>query len=487
MFISAVDMTIVNVALPSISRDLHAAESELQWVMDGFLIALAGFLLVGSGAADHFGRRRVFLLGFSAFAVTSVLAGISATAQELVVARVLMGLAATCVLPPALALMAVMFPPDERPRALGIWAGVAGLGMALGPVIGGVLVAGIGWSAVFFVNVPVAVLAVPAGQILLPESRRPGVPPLDVAGVVLSVLALTGIAFALIEGADNGPLSPPVPVAGVGGLLAAVLFVRHELRATQPLFDVRVLVRPRVAAGAIGTFASYGAFFGVLFLMPQFLQYVQDHGSLETGALLLPIGLGLAVTGPLAGRLMGRVGDRRLIPLGLAGMAVACVVLMSLRPASPDALVCLGVLLLGGSLGLCIGPATVVIMNDLGTARAGDAAAANQLARQVGAAIGIAVVGSVFAAVYAARIDVRVHAVTGHAFEAVSDSVAGVARVGAALAPGARVQLHSAADASFETAARIGFGLCAVALLAAAVVAYVGLARRAAQPEPVTA
>ena len=487
MFMSAVDTTIVNVAIPDISRDLHAAESELQWVMDGFLIALGGFLLVGSGAADRFGRKRVFLLGFSGFAVASVLAAVSATAQELILARVLMGLAAACVLPPALSLLAVMFEPVERPRALGIWSAVAGLGMALGPVIGGVLVAGIGWSAVFLVNVPVAVLAVPAGIALLPESFRPGVPPLDLRGVALSVVALTGIAFALIEGADNGLQSPPVIVAAVVGLLATALFVRAELRTEHPLFDVRVLARRRVAAGGIGIFCMYGAFFAVLFLVPQYLEYVQDRTPFVTGLLLLPTGIGLAVTSPIAGHLVGRLGDRLLIPGGLAGMALGCITLAVLNEDSPVALVCLGMLLLGGCLGLCIGPATAVIMNDLGTDRAGDAAATNQLARQVGAAMGIAVVGSVFAVLYAARVDDRVHSVAGSALEAVRDSIEGAVRVGATLAPGARAQLLAAADTSFAGAARVGFIVCAAALLAAALINAVGLARRALAPAPAAA
>jgi len=486
MFISAVDATIVNVAIPEISRDLHAAESELQWVMDGFLIALGGFLLVGSGLADRFGRKRVFLLGFAGFAVTSVLAAISATAQELVVARVLMGLAATCVLPPALALLAVMFEPGERLRAVGVWSAVAGLGLALGPVFGGVLVDAVGWSAVFLVNVPFAVLAVPAGVVLLPESRRPGVPPLDLGGVALSVLALTGIAFALIEGADNGLASPPVITAAVVGLVATVVFVRVELRAERPLFDVRVLARRRVASGAIGIFCAYGAFFAVLFLVPQFLVYVQDRSPLATGALLFPTGLGLAAVSPITGRLVARVGDRRLIPAGLVGMALACAIFAILSRHSSPVIVCAGMLLLGASLGLSIGPATAVIMNDLGVDQAGEAAATNQLARQVGAAMGIAVVGSVFAAIYAARVDDRVHSVSGSALEAVRDSIEGAVRVGATLSPGARTQLLLAADASFETAARIGFAVCAAALLVAALVNAVGLARPALEAAPAT-
>src|SRR3954447_22193420 len=208
MFISAIDMTIVNVALPDMSDDLDAGIGELQWVLDAFLVSLAGLLLVGNGLADRFRRRGAFLLGLLGFAVTSILAAAAATVGELIAARVLMGAAAACVMPPALSLLAVLFPPELRSRAAGVWSAVAGVGLALGPVLGGVLVDAAGWRWVFLVNVPFVLLAAPLGLRWLPESRRPGTPPLDLPGVGLSSVGLTGIVFALIEGVDVGWTSP---------------------------------------------------------------------------------------------------------------------------------------------------------------------------------------------------------------------------------------------------------------------------------------
>src|SRR4051812_41304020 len=184
MFISAMDMTIVNVALPDMSQDLNAGIGELQWVLDAFLVTLAGLLLVGSGLADHFGRRRVFLAGFVGFALASVLAALSQTVGQVIAARALMGIAAACVLPPALSLLAVIFEPAVRPKALGIWSAVAGVGLATGPVLGGILVDAAGWRWVFLVNVPFVLLAAPLGRRWLPESRRPGAPEIDWTGVV---------------------------------------------------------------------------------------------------------------------------------------------------------------------------------------------------------------------------------------------------------------------------------------------------------------
>ena len=236
MFISAMDMTIVNVALPDISNDLDAGIGELQWVLDAFLVSLAGLLLVGNGLADRFGRRRVFLLGLTGFAVTSVLAAVAETVGELIAARVLMGVAAACVMPPALSLLAVLFPPELRSKAAGVWAAVGGLGLALGPVVGGLLVDVAGWRWIVLVNVPFVLLAVPFGLRWLPESRRPGVPPLDIPGAALSTLALGGVVFTLIEGVDAGWTSPAVVIAAITGVAAGVGFLATELRRRHPLF-----------------------------------------------------------------------------------------------------------------------------------------------------------------------------------------------------------------------------------------------------------
>ncbi len=398
MFVSAVDATIVNVALPDIAADLHARLNELQWVIDAFLVALAGLLLVGSGLADRYGRRAVFLGGFAAFAATSVLAAIASTPEQLIGARALMGASIACMLPPALSLLSVMFPPAERPRALAIWAGIAGLGMALGPIIGGALVDLAGWPWVFLVNVPVALVAVPAGRFLLPESRRPGAPPLDLAGAALSIVALGGVVFALIEGRARGWGHPAVVAAIVCGLAGCAGFVALELRRRHPLLDVRVVPRPDVLAGAAAILALYGSFMGMLFLVPQYLQQVQGASPLEAGVLLAPVGVGLSITSQVARRVTVRVGPRRALAVGLLATAAGLTPLVALSPGSTPLPAGAGALLYGLGLGLTIGPATQLILDDLGAAKAGDAAAVNQLARQVGGALGVALVGTVFGA-----------------------------------------------------------------------------------------
>jgi EmrB/QacA subfamily drug resistance transporter len=472
MFMSAMDMTIVNVALPDISNDLDAGIGELQWVIDAFLVSLAGLLLVGNGLADRFGRRRVFLTGLVGFAVASVLAAAAQSVGALIAARVLMGVSAACVLPPALSLLAVLFPPELRPRATGIWSAVGGLGLALGPVVGGLLVDVAGWRWVFLVNVPFVLLAAPLGLRWLPESRRPGVPPLDIPGAVLSTLALTGIVFALIEGVDAGWTSPAVLVAALTGIAAGFAFVVSELHRRHPLFDVRVLARPPVGAGAIVILAAYIATLGMLFLLPQYVQYVQDGSALASGLEIAPFGLGLGLFAALSGRLVARYGPHGALVAGLLVAAAGYAALLLLSDDSSPALVLLGTGVVGCGFGLTFPPATAVIMNDLGTEKAGDGAAVNQVARQVGGALGVAIVGSVFAAVYAAQVsdDSGVP-------DAATESIEEATDVANRLPGAARADLLNDAIAGFDVAARWGLAIClAVVLLAAAAVAL-GLSR----------
>jgi DHA2 family multidrug resistance protein-like MFS transporter len=477
MFISAVDMTIVNVALPEISQDLNAGVGELQWVLAAFLVALAGLLLVGSGLADRFGRKRVFLGGMAAFAAASVLCALAPSPAALIAARALMGAAATCVLPPALSLIAVMFPPEERPRALGIWAAVAGAGLVLGPVLGGLLVREVGWEAVFLVNVPVAFVVVPTGLRVLPESTRPGTPPLDLLGVALSIASLGGIVFALIEGPDAGWSSPHVIATGAVGVLAGALFARTELQRREPLFDVRVLARPAVAAGALAILSVYIAFLGTMFLLPQYLQYVQDRSPVAAGLVLGPLGIGAAIGARYNARVFAALGPRLTVAGGIVGLAVAIGPLLLLGRTTTVVVVLISTALIGALIALSVPPATAVIMNDLGEEKAGDGGAVNQLARQVGGALGVAIVGTVFAAIYGNRVG-EVQAFSGAQRERAEESIEEARDVLVGVAGPLRDQLVARVDDAYDVAARAGFGVCMAVLLLAAVVAAFALTPR---------
>jgi EmrB/QacA subfamily drug resistance transporter len=475
MFISAVDMTVVNVALPDISQDLNAGIGELQWVLDGFLVALAGLLLLGSGLADRFGRKRVFLSGMAGFGVASVLCALAPSPDALIGARVLMGAAAACVLPPALSLIAVMFPPEERAQAIGVWAATAGAGLVIGPVLGGVLVSAVGWQAVFLVNVPVVVVVVPAGIRVLPESKRPDSPPLDLLGAVLSILSLGGIVFALIEGADAGWTSPAVIVAGVSGVVAGVAFVRVELRGRHPLFDVGVLARPAVAGGAVAILCIYVAFLGTMFLLPQYLQYVQDRSVVAAGLLLSPIGVGAAVGARYNARVFAALGARRTISGGLVALAASTALFLLLSRTTTIAVVMVGTGLIGLLISLVAAPATAVIMNDLGKEKAGDGGAVNQLVRQVGGALGVAIIGTVFAGVFSHEIEEKLGRLSAPQRGRATESIEEAHDVLRTVRQPLRGELVARVDDAFDLAARIGFGTCVAVLLLAAAVAAITL------------
>jgi MFS transporter, DHA2 family, multidrug resistance protein len=477
MFISAVDMTIVNVALPDIAEELDAGVGELQWVIDAFLVALAGLLLMGSGLADRFGRKRIFLSGMAAFAAASVLCALAPSAVALIGARALMGAAAACVLPPALSLIAVMFPPEERPKALGVWAAVAGIGLVIGPVLGGVLVREVGWEAVFLVNVPVALFVVPAGMRFLPESTRPGTPPIDLPGVALSIVSLGCIVFALIEGPDAGWSSPHVIATGAVGVLAGALFARTELQRREPLFDVRVLARPAVAAGALAILSVYIAFLGTMFLLPQYLQYVQDRSPVAAGLVLGPLGIGAAIGARYNARVFAALGPRLTVAGGIVGLAVAIGPLLLLGRTTTVVVVLISTALIGALIALSVPPATAVIMNDLGEEKAGDGGAVNQLARQVGGALGVAIVGTVFAAIYGNRVG-KVQAFSGAQRERAEESIEEARDVLVGVAGPLRDQLVARVDDAYDVAARAGFGVCMAVLLLAAVVAAFALTPR---------
>lgn len=475
MFISAVDLTIVNVALPDISGDLSARVGELQWVLDGFLVCLAGLLLVGSGLADRFGRKRVFLLGLAGFTVSSVLAGLSGTVDELIGARVLMGAFAACVLPPAISLIAVLYTPDERPRALAIWAAAAGVGLAVGPLLGGALVREFGWQAVFFVNVPVTLTALVLGIGALRESHRPGTPPLDLVGAGLSIAALGTIVFVLIEGVDAGWTNALVIAAATIGVVCSAAFVRVELRSRAPLFDIRALFRRRVLAGVVALLSLYMGTLGGMFVLPQYLQYVRHESVFVSGLTLAPAGAATLIAAPFSARLRTVLGT----PLTLAGSllldAAGFATLLFLGGGASVALVVVSMVVLGTVIALGAPPATAVIMDDLGEAKAGDGGAINQLSRQVGGALGVAIVGSVFAALYAARVHDALAGFPATGREQASKSIEEAQEVISRVAGAAHTHLLARITHAFDVGAHAGIAVIVAALLAATLAVIVAL------------
>ncbi|MGZ4798206.1 MAG: MFS transporter [Acidimicrobiia bacterium] len=400
---TAVDITITNVALPSIGKQLDAPTSELQWVVDAYNIVLSGLLVLGGGLADRYGRRKVFLGGYTIFGLACLLAAVSPTTEALIAARALMGIGAAGVVAPALAIIAGLYPPEERAGAIGMWAVFGAAGLAIGPVMGGLLLARFWWGSVFFVNVPLVAIGVIIGLKVIPESKVATKGPLDVTGALLSVAGLALVLFGVIEGPERGWGSRAV-VGGLAiGALLLVAFVRRELVTRSPLFDVRIAARAPVAAGAVTLFVAYIVFTGMLFLLPQYLADVSMESIVDVGLLLVPFAATFGALSLKSGAAVTRYGARVAITTGLAVNAAAMALL---AVVVHDDLVwtILATVMAAAGLSLLIAPASTVMMNGLPPEKAGDGSSFSMVSRFVGAAVGVAMVGSVFAASYSANL-----------------------------------------------------------------------------------
>jgi DHA2 family multidrug resistance protein-like MFS transporter len=485
---AGVDMTITNVALPFIGRALHTRTNELQWVIDAYNIVIAGLLVFGGALADRYGRRRVFLAGYALFAAASVCAAFSASSWELIVSRALMGVGVAGVTAPALAIIASMYPVDERAGAIGVFVVFGASGLTIGPIAGGFLLDHFWWGSVFLVNVPIVVSGVILGRLTIQESRAPrpaGAPPgIDGVGAMLSVVGLSAVLFGVIEGPSRGWTSPAVVVALVTGALLITTFVRRELRTPFPLFDVRILGRPVVLIGSITLFMAYFLFNSFLFITPQYLQDVSGESIVAVGLLMVPFAVVFGACSTRAAGVLTRLGDRATITLGLAASALAAAMFAAAIGRSVAATVVASALF-GGGLSLLIAPPSTVVMNDIPEAKAGDGSSLNFVTRFVGAAVGIAVVGSILASLYASRVAGAVTSLSPSQADTAKGSIQGALTVAATLPPSGEQSLTHAARDAFNHGAVVAYAVVAMLGLVAALWAWFALPRRATDRQAV--
>ncbi|MGY1619628.1 MFS transporter [Geodermatophilus sp. SYSU D00691] len=478
---AGVDLTITNVALPAIGRALDAGTDELQWTVDAYNIVLAGMLVLGGAVADRHGRRRVFLASYTLFAVASLAAAVSPSTAALIASRAVMGLGAAGVTAPALAIVASMYPPDERGRAIGAFVVFGATGLAVGPIAGGLLLDHFWWGSVFLVNVPIVAVGVLVGARTIPESRAPvGAdgrrPRLDVVGAVLSVVGLGALLFGVIEGPGRGWASPVVPLALGAGVAALAAFVGWELRTSAPLFDVRILRRPPVVTGAVTLLLAYLLMSSFLFLTPQYLLDVRGESIVSVGLLFLPFAVVFGLCSLQARRVLQRRGARATIALGLLVSALAVAVL-AVGGTGPLWVVVAGSVVLGAGLSVLIAPPSTVVMNSLPAAQAGDGSSLNFLSRFVGASVGVALVGSVLASVYVRVLDAALPALAPAQADQARGSLQGALEVAGTLAPRAGGSLTSAARDAFDRGAAVAYAVVAVLAVLAAAVAWYALGR----------
>jgi EmrB/QacA subfamily drug resistance transporter len=467
-----VDNTIVNVALPTISRRLSASTQDLQWIVDAYTLVFAGALLVGGNLGDRLGRRRVLQAGLVLFALTSVAAALSRSTGELIAARAAMGAAAALIYPATLALLTSVFTGTrERATAIGIWSGVSGLAVAIGPVSGGLLLRHFSWSSVFYINVPIVIIAVLAGLRLLPESRDPGAGRFDPLGALTSVAGIGLLVWTVIEAPRHGWGSAATIAGFAGSAVLLAAFTLWQLRRPDPMLDVRLFRNPRFSAASGAIALAFFGLFGFIFLITQYFQVVRGYNPLHAGLATLPFAIVTGAISPLAIMAMRRAGTKVIVTAGLLLMSAGFVVAAGTHVDTPYwGRIIVSMVLMAGGLALTSGPATEAIMGALPRAKAGAGSAVNDTTREVGGTLGVAIVGSVMSSAYGGHVIsalARIGAPAAVRAAARQSIVAGL-DVASHLPPGLREAAAAVARQSFMEGLRAGSLVAAVATAVAA-------------------
>lgn len=398
LFMTALDNLVVGVALPSIRTDLGGSLGSLEWTVNAYTLSFAVFLITGAALGDRFGRKRMFVIGVSLFTVTSALAALAPSIEALIAARALQGLGAALVTPLTLTLLSEAVPTEKRGLALGVWAGVSGLGVALGPFVGGAVVEGIAWQWIFWLNVPVGLVLVPLAGRMLTESFGPA-KTLDVPGVALAGFGLFGLTFGIVRGQALGWTSTTVVTSITVGILLLVAFLFWERRAAAPMLPLRFFKARGFSATNGVAFAMFFGTFGSIFLLSQYFQTAQGYSPFEAGLRTLPwTGMPMLIA-PIAGLLSDRIGSRPLMVAGLALQATALGWLSTLLdPATPYGEVMIPFVMAGTGMALVFAPSTNAILASVRPQEVGQASGATNAIREVGGVLGVAVLASVFAA-----------------------------------------------------------------------------------------
>ncbi len=405
LFIVLIDNTVVNVAIPSIQRALHASLTTLEWTVNAYTVAIAVLLVTGGRLGDIFGRRRVFLIGIALFGVASAAVAAAPSGAAIVAARSLQGVAAALLMPGTLSIISDAFPPEERGRAIGIWSGVSGIALVVGPLLGGAIIQAVSWRAIFLINVPIAIAAIALTLYAVRESRDPTTDPsLDLPGILTLSVALAAVTLALIEGNSWGWGSARIVALFATAAAALGLFIAAERRARAPIFDLTWL-RSRSFSGANCASATIAfAMFGTLFFVTIYVQRGLGYSPLKAGAAFLPVTVVAAIVAPLAGRLSERIGTRLVAIAGLAVAAASMWLISGVTDSSGYGTLVPPFVLLGLAIGLVIPATSTAIMDAVGDARAGVGAGVVSMGRMVGGSFGVAALGAVFAAVGRNRV-----------------------------------------------------------------------------------
>ena len=438
LVIIGLDNTILNVALPTLVNELGASASELQWMVDSYVLVFAGLLLTMGALGDRFGRKLALNVGLIIFGVASLFAAFADTATALIIARAFMGIGGALIMPSTLSIITNIFTGEERGRAIAAWAAVAGLGIVIGPALGGWLLENFWWGSIFLINIFIVLAALGLGFFLVPESKDPAATPLDPVGAVLSIGGLSALVYAIIEAPSKGWTD----VVVVGGFALAVVllgaFLWWERNTEHPMLRLEFFKNPRFSAASAAIALVFFAMFGTIFLLTQYLQFVLGFSPLEAGIRVMPVAT-MVIAAPIAARLVEKVGTKRVVTTGLVVVALAMAWLALIDIDSGYVHIAVTLSVLGVGMGAAMAPATESIMGSLPLAKSGVGSAMNDTTRQVGGAMGVAILGSILASSYGSAMEDVVSGLAPEAAALAGDSVGGAiavaSQIGDAAAP----------------------------------------------------
>lgn len=497
------DNTVLNVALKTIAdpvQGLGSTQSELEWAINSYTLVFAGLLFTSGIIGDRVGRKRLLVIGMLLFGLSSLLSAYAQSPEHLIWARAAMGVGAAGVLPQTLSIITNVFDPSQRGRAIGIWSGAVGMGIALGPVTGGLLLEHFWWGSVFLINVPIVLLSVTLVLLVVPESRNPDPGRLDPGGVILSIAGLMSLTYGIIRGGEHARwLDWQVLGPFAAGIAIMALFVLHELRTTEPALDVRLFRDPRLSVSAGAIALVFFGMSGVVFFTSLFLQSVRGFSPLHAGLLTLPFAIAQLGVAPLSARLVRKYGPRAVCAVGLLMVATALVSYQSADTDSPIWWLELTFLVQGAGMALVMPPATECIMAAVPRQRAGAGAAITNTARQVAVSFGVAVLGSLMSVIYRGEMTGPLSTLPASpetrqvAGESIGSTMAVVERIGAGAA-----HVIGPAQQAFVTAMHVCVAVSAVVAVLSAIVVMAWMPGRPrssgrrpdspeVQPEPVRA
>ena len=474
MVVSAVSG--LNVALPSLAVETGATQTELQWIVDAYTVVFAGLLLSAGAVGDRFGRKRALMVGLAVFAGGSLVGALADTSNQVIVSRALSGIGAAFIMPATLSLLIAVFPPHERGKAIAVWAGFAGAGGALGPLLVGFLLTGwwifpsFWWGSAFVVNAVTPVIVLVVVAVFAPRSKDEAATPLDPVGAVLSLFGIAALLFGIIEGPERGWAAPLVVGGFVVGVTLLVGFVVWEHHAEHPMLPMAFFRARPFATGTGIITLGFMVMFGFFFLITQYFQFVKGYSPLRAGVATLPFPFTMIIMSPRSDAMVQRLGLNRVVATGFTSMSVGFVLLGLVRPDTPYVLIAGALVLLAGGMAVTIAPATGAIMSAVPLNKAGIGSAVNDTTREFGGALGIAVLGSIVASQYRSGFDAT--GLPPEVADAAGESIGAAVGIGAELGGAVGDGLIEQAGIAFTDAVNVAFFASAMIAIATGGIVY---------------